>query len=213
MKTFTMRPSFHGYSYSSIVQWYYDRAWNTMTGAKRAIVAKTVDLYISEIAEPYRTVRFNIPENPDDGDEFLASNKKNTKIIDDFFADNSVRSRHFRDCLEIFVARAIDEIFETDLCEVLRQRMFPEQVNPQTQEELDTLLAETNTTYTDAANECVRIFRNGLSDDSDEDLAVLESKLLAARAKLDENVGAIESELARRKSAKLGSGNSETKDE
>ena len=34
------------YSTSDIVKWYYDRAWNTMTGAKRAIVARTVDLYI-----------------------------------------------------------------------------------------------------------------------------------------------------------------------
>ena len=199
MKIFTVRPSFQGYSYSLIVQWYYDRAWNTMTGAKRAIVARTVDLYISEIAEEHRTVRFNIPENTDDGDEFLACNKKNIKIVDDFFADNAVRSKHFRDCLEIFIARAIDEIFETDLCEILRQRMFPEQVSPQTQEELDLLLAETNSSYTEAVNECVRVFRNGLEDDSDEELEILESKLLTARSKLDRNVGAIESELSRRK--------------
>jgi len=202
MKIFNMRPSFHGYSYSSIVQWYYDRAWNTMTGAKRAVVALAVDLYISEIAPEYRTIRFNLPENPDDGDEFLACNKKNIKIIDDFFADNAVRSKHFRDGMEIFIARAIDEIFETDLCEVLRQRMFPEELSLQTQEELDALLVETNSTYTDAVNECVRIFRNGLSDDSDEELEILESKLLAARSKLDKNVGAIESELARRKDSK-----------
>ncbi len=84
MKIFTMRPSFHGYSYSAIVQWYYERAWNTMTGAKRAIVAKTVDMYITEIAEEHRTIRFNIPKNHDDADEFLACNKKNIKIIDDF---------------------------------------------------------------------------------------------------------------------------------
>ncbi|MFT4861432.1 MAG: hypothetical protein ACI95C_000642 [Pseudohongiellaceae bacterium] len=199
MKIFTMRPSFHGYSYSVIVQWYYERAWNTMTGAKRAIVARTVDLYLSEVAEEYRTIRFNIPLNHEDADEFLACNKKNIKIIDDFFADNSIRSKHFRDCLEIFVARAIDEIFETDICDILRQRMFPEQVSPQTQEELDMLLAETNSSYTDAVNECVRVFRNGLADDSEEVLEILESKLLTARANLDKNVGAIESELNRRK--------------
>lgn len=97
------------------------------------------------------------------------------------------------------VARAIDEIFETSLCELLRQRMFPEQLTPSSQEELDTLLVQTNSTYTDAVNECVRVFRNGLGDDSDEALALLESKLLAARAKLDANVGAIASELDRRK--------------
>lgn len=173
-----------------------------MTGAKRAIVARTVDLYISEISEEYRTIGFKLPDDPNNAEQFLECNKKNIKIVDDFFADNSVRSKHFRDCLEVFIARAIDEIFETDLCEVLRQRMFPERVEPRTQEELDTLLAETNVSYTAAANECVRIFRNGLSDDTDEDLEILESKLLAARAKLDENVGAIESELERRKQDK-----------
>lgn len=70
---------------SSIVKWYYERAWNTMNGAKRAIVAKTVDFYLGEIAADHRTVKFNIPENPEDGDQFLECNKKNIKIIDDFF--------------------------------------------------------------------------------------------------------------------------------
>lgn len=199
MKVFSARPSFQGYSYSNIVRWFYDRAWNTMHGAKRAIVARTVDLYIAEIAEEQRTVRFNLPDDPEDAEQFLACNKKNIKIIDDFFADNAVRSRHFRDGLEIFVARAIDEIFETSLCDILRQRMFPEPQAPSSQEELDTLLVQTNSTYTDAVNECVRVFRNGLGDDSEEELALLESKLLAARAKLDANVGAIASELDRRK--------------
>ena len=170
-----------------------------MTGAKRAIVARTVDLYVAEISEDQRTVRFNLPVNANDGDEFLDCNKKNIKIIDDFFADNTLRNKHFRDCLEIYVARAIDEIFETDCCEVLRQKLFPEELVPQTQEELDALLMSTNSSYTDAVNECVRIFRNGLSDDSQEDLEILESKLLKAREKLDRNVGAIENELLRRK--------------
>ena len=113
MKTFDARPSFNGLTASSIVKWYYDRAWNTMNGAKRAIVARAVDLYVGKIDEQQRTVRFNIPENSEDADEFLTCNKKNIKIIDDFFADNSVRNKHFRDSLEIFVVRAIDEIFET----------------------------------------------------------------------------------------------------
>jgi hypothetical protein len=199
MKLFDMRPSFHGYSSSSIVKWYYDRAWNTMTGAKRAVVARAVDLYITEISEEYRTVRFNLPKNPDDGEEFLVCNKKNIKIIDDFFADNTIRNKHFRDCLEIFVARAIDEIFETNCCDILKQKLFPEKLIPQTQEELDELLVQTNSSYTQAVNECVRIFRNGLSDDSEEELEILESKLLAAREKLDQNVGAIENELLRRR--------------
>lgn len=202
MKQFDSRPSFSGFSSSEVVKWYYDRAWSTMTGAKRAIVARTVDLYIGEISEEHRTVRFNIPEDPDDGDQFLTCNKKNVKIIDDFFADNTVRNKHFRDCLEIFVARAIDEIFETDCCDILKQRLFPEEVVPHTQEELDALLVETNSSYTDAVNECVRIFRNGLTDDTDEELEILESKLLTAREKLDKNVGAIESELIRRKQGK-----------
>lgn len=173
-----------------------------MNGAKRAIVARTVDLYISEIDEKNRTVRFNIPENPDDADQFLSCNKKNIKIIDDFIADNSVRNKHFRDSLEIFVGRAIDEIFNTDCCEILKQRLFPEKIEPHTQEELDMLLVETNTSYTDAVNECVRIFRNGLTDDTEEELEVLESKLLKARENLDRNVGAIENELQRRKQQK-----------
>ncbi len=199
MKVFSMRPAFHGYSSSSIVAWYYDRAWNTMTGAKRAIVARAVDLYIGDIAEEYRTIKFNLPENPDDGDQFLQCNKKNIKIIDDFFADNSVRSKHFRDNMEIFIARAIDEIFETDICEVLKQHLFPERVVPHTEDQLDELLMETNSSYTAAVNDCVRVFRNGLTDDSDEDLEILESKLLSAREMLDKNVGAIEHELTRRK--------------
>ncbi len=202
MKQFDARPSFRGYSSSDIVKWYYDRAWNTMTGAKRAIVAKTVDLYIGEISEEHRTIRFNIPDDPDDGDKFLDCNKKNVKIIDDFFADHTVRNKHFRDCLEIYIARAIDEIFETNSCEILKQRLFPEEIIPHTQEELDELLMETNRSYTDAANECVRIFRNGLTDDTDEELEILESKLLAARDNLDKNVGAIENELMRRKNQK-----------
>ncbi len=202
MKIFDMRPSFHGYSSSSIVSWYYERAWTTLNGAKRAIVAKTVDLYTSEIDEQHRTIKFNIPENPDDGDQFLECNKKNIKIIDDFFADNTVRSKHFRDNLEIFVARAMDEIFDLEICEILKQKLFPEKAIPQTQEELDELLAETNSSYTDAVNECVRIFRNGLSDDSVEELEILESKLLSAREMLDKNVGAIEHELKRRNDPK-----------
>lgn len=199
MKIFSMRPSFHGYSSSSIVGWYYERAWNTMNGAKRAIVAKAVDLYIAEIDPEHRTIKFNLPEDPDDGDEFLARNKKNIKIIDDFFADNAVRSKHFRDNMEIFVARAIDEIFDTEICDILRQKLFPEVLIPQTEDQLDELLVETNTSYTDAVNECVRVFRNGLSDDSVEELEILESKLLSAREMLDKNVGAIEHELGRRK--------------
>ena len=202
MKLFSMRPSFHGYSSSSIVAWYYERAWNTMNGAKRAIVARAVDLYMADIAEQHRTVKFNLPDNPDDGDEFLQCNKKNIKVIDDFFADNSVRSKHFRDNLEIFIARAIDEIFETDICDILKQKLFPEEIIPHTEEQLDELLVETNSSYTDAVNECVRVFRNGLTDDSDAELEILESKLLSAREMLDKNVGAIEHELTRRKTTK-----------
>ncbi len=202
MKVFDMRPSFHGYSSSNVVKWYYDRAWSTLTGAKRAIVARTVDLYMAEIGEEHRTIKFNIPESPEDADQFLDCNKKNIKIIDDFFADNAVRSKHFRDNLEIFVARAIDEIFETAICEILKQKLFPEEVTPHTQDELDKLLVETNSSYTAAANECVRIFRNGLSDDTEEELEILESKLISAREMLDKNVGVIEDELTRRKSAK-----------
>ena len=202
MKVFNMRPSFHGYSSSSIVKWYYERAWNTMNGAKRAIVAKAVDLYTLEISDDYRTIKFNIPGDPEDGDEFLGCNKKNIKVIDDFFADNSVRSKHFRDNLEIFIARAIDEIFETSICEILKQKLFPEQLIPHTQDQLDELLADTNSSYTDAVNECVRVFRNGLTDDSEEELEILESKLLSAREMLDKNVGAIEHELERRKADK-----------
>ncbi len=119
-----------------------------------------------------------------------------------FFADNAVRSKHFRDKLEIFVARAIDEIFETAICEILKQKLFPETVVPSTQEQLDQLLVETNSSYTEAVNECVRIFRNGLQDDSEEELETLESKLLSAREMLDKNVGAIEHELTRRKTEK-----------
>ena len=200
MKLFDMRPSFHGYSSSSIVKWYYDRAWNTMTGAKRAIVARTVDLYTSEILPEYRTIKLNTPENPDDADEFLECNKKNIKVIDDFFSDNTVRNKHFRDNLEIFVARSLDEIFGSNCCEILKQKLFPEPKVPQTENELDELLAQTNSSYTDAANECVKIFRNGLGDDSEEALEILESKLISAREMLDKNVGAIEHELNRRKS-------------
>lgn len=205
MKIFSMRPSFHGYSSSSIVKWYYERASNTLNGAKRAIVAKAVDLYTSEIASEHRTIKFNIPENPDDGDEFLDCNKKNIKIVDDFFADNTVRSKHFRDNMEIYVARAMDEIFDTDICEILKQKLFPDQVVPHTEDQLDQLLVETNSSYTAAVNECVRVFRNGLTDDSDEALEILESKLLSAREMLDKNVGAIEHELKRRKQQKESS--------
>ena len=199
MKVFSMRPSFHGYSSSSIVKWYYERAWNTMTGAKRAIVAKTVDLYMHDISADHRTIKFNIPDDPNDADQFLDLNKRNIKIVDDFFADNAVRSKHFRDNLEIFIARAIDEIFDTDVCEVLKQKLFPDQPIPQTQEQLDELLVETNTSYTDAVNNCVRVFRNGLTDDTEEELEILESKSLTAREMLDKNVSAIEYELSRRK--------------
>lgn len=202
MKHFDSRPSFQGCTSADVVRWYYERAWNTMNGAKRAIVARTVDLYISEINEKNRTVRFNIPENADDADQFLSCNKKNIKIIDDFMADNSVRNKHFRDSLEIYIARAIDEIFETDCCEILKQRLFPEKITPHTQDELDMLLVETNSSYTDAVNECVKVFRNGLTDDTEEELEILESKLLKARQNLDKNVGAIENELQRRKQQK-----------
>lgn len=61
------------------------------------------------------------------------------------------------------------------------------------------MLAETNSSYTEAVNDCVRVFRNGLSDGSEEELEILESKLLSAREMLDKNVGVIEHELTRRK--------------
>jgi hypothetical protein len=48
-------------------------------------------------------------------------------------------------------------------------------------------------------NECVKVFRNGLGDDTEEELEILESKLLSAREMLDKNMGAIEHELIRRK--------------
>ena len=105
-----------------------------MTGAKRAIVARAVALYIAKIDPEYRTIKFNLPENPDDGDQFLECNKKNIKIIDDFFADNAVRSKHFRDNMEVFVVCALDEIFDTDICEILKQRLFPEKRVQQTEE-------------------------------------------------------------------------------
>lgn len=202
MKVFDRRPSFSGFSCSAIVNWYYERAWNTMTGAKRAIVAKTVDIYTSEISAEYRTIKFSYPENSEDGDEFLDCNKKNIKIVDDFFADNAIRSKHFRDNLEIYIARAMDEIFEAGITDLLKQKLFPEQVVPSTQDQLDELLVETNSSYTDAVNDCVRVFRNGLQDDSDEELEILESKLLSAREMLNKNVGAIEHELERRKAKK-----------
>jgi hypothetical protein len=165
-------------------------------------VARAVDLYLQEIESEHRTIKFNVPENPEDGDQFLECSKKNIKIIDDFFADNSVRSKHFRDNMEIFVARAIDEIFESGVCEILKQKLFPEAIIPHTEDQLDNLLVQTNTSYTEAVNECVRVFRNGLTDDSDEELEILESKLLSARELLDRNVGVIENELTRRKKKK-----------
>ena len=61
------------------------------------------------------------------------------------------------------------------------------------------MLAGTNSSYTEAVNDCVRVFRNGLSDGSEEELEILESKLLSAREMLDKNVGVIEHELTRRK--------------
>jgi len=176
MKTVDMRPAFHGYSSSSIFNWHYERAWNTMTGAKRAVVARAVDLYLSEVDEEYRTVRFNVPANPDNGEEFLHCNKKNIRSIDDFFADNTIRNKHFRDYLEIFVVRAIEQIFGSGCCDILKHKLFPEELLPQAQEELDILLAETNSSYTEAVNEYVRVFRNGLSDDTNEELEILESK-------------------------------------
>ena len=152
MKVFNMRPSFHGYSSSSFVDWYYERAWNTLTGAKRALVARAVNLYLWEIEPEYRTIKFNVPQNLEDGDQFLECNKKNIKVIDDFFADNSVRSKHFRDNMEIFVARSIDEIFESGVCEILEQKLFPETIIPHTEDQLDDLLVETNSSYTEAVN-------------------------------------------------------------
>jgi hypothetical protein len=104
--------------------------------------------------------------------------------------------------MEIFVARAIDEIFESGVCEILKQKLFPETIIPHTEDQLDDLLVETNSSYTEAVNECVRVFRNGLTDDSNEELEILESKLLSARELLDRNVGVIENELTRRKEKK-----------
>ena len=134
------------------MDWYYERAWNTLTGAKRALVARAVNLYLWEIEPEYRTIKFNVPQNLEDGDQFLECNKKNIKVIDDFFADNSVRSKHFRDNMEIFVARSIDEIFESGVCEILEQKFFPETIIPHTEDQLDDLLVETNSSYTEAVN-------------------------------------------------------------
>ena len=73
MKIFNMRPSFHGYSSSSIVAWYCEWAWNTLTGAKWAI----------------------------------------------------------------------DEIFESGVWQILKQKLFPEKIILHTEEQLVELLVET----------------------------------------------------------------------
>ena len=52
-------------------------------------------------------------------------------------------------------------------------------------------------------NNCVRVFRNGLSDDSEEELEIVESKQLSAREMLDKNVGVVDHELTMR--LKVGS--------
>jgi hypothetical protein len=39
------------------------------------------------------------------------------------------------------------------------------------------------------------VFRNGLSDDSEEELEIVESKQLSAREMLDKNVGVVDHEL------------------
>jgi hypothetical protein len=50
------------------------------------------------------------------------------------------------------------KFFGSECCDILKQKLFPEEHLPQTQEELDTLLAETNSSYTEAVNECARVF-------------------------------------------------------
>lgn len=50
-------------------------------------MARAVDLYLQEIEPEHRTIKFNVPQNLEDGDQFIESNKKNIKVIDDFFAD------------------------------------------------------------------------------------------------------------------------------
>ena len=61
------------------------------------------------------------------------------------------------------------------------------------------MLAETNSSYTEAVNDCVRVFCNGLSDGSEEELEIVESKQLSAREMLDKNVGVVDHELTIRK--------------
>ena len=39
--------------------------------------------------------------------------------------------------------RAIDEIFESGVCKILKQKLFPEKIIPHTEEQLDDLLVET----------------------------------------------------------------------
>ena len=95
-----------------------------MNGAKCANVACTVDLYLSDISEEHPAIKSNLPSDPDDGDQFLESNKRNIEIIDDFFVNNTVRSKHFRDNLEIYIARAFVEIFDIDFCDALRQKLL-----------------------------------------------------------------------------------------
>ena len=95
-----------------------------MNGAKRANVAWTVDLYLSDISEKQPAIKFNLPSDSDDDDQFLECNKRNIKIIDDFFANNTVRSKHYRDNLEIYIARAIVEIFDIDFCDALRRKLL-----------------------------------------------------------------------------------------
>ena len=65
------------------------------------------------------------------------------------------------------------------------------------------MLADTNSSYTGAVNDSVRVFRNGLSDGSEEELEIVESKQLSAREMLDKNVGVVDHELTMRK--KVGS--------
>jgi hypothetical protein len=66
---------------------------------------------------------------------------------------------------------------------------FPETIISHTEDQLDDLLVETNSSYIEAVNECVRIFRNGLADDSNEELEILKSKLLSARVIRQERRG------------------------
>jgi len=108
------------HSSSSYLELRYRQCCHTYRNAESRICQMAVDIYMSEVDMEFRTIKFAVAF---DDSEYADCLQKNVKKARDFM--DPLRSVHQRFEFGSCLARAMDELFGTDVCEQLQRIMFP----------------------------------------------------------------------------------------